>query len=79
MRVSVESLSSNTTTKEHFKNWNTKPPIRGYNEHPSYAGESERLFIYKTTAFAYIFVIYNSDKMWYLLLSGSAIIACDHD
>jgi hypothetical protein len=42
IRVSVESLSSNTTAKDHFKDWNARPPTRSYNEHPSYAGEGEK-------------------------------------
>lgn len=45
IRVSVESLSSNTTAKEHFKDWNARPPTRGYNEHPSYAGEGAQFLI----------------------------------
>ena len=36
----VETISSNTTSNDHFKDWSAKPPTRGFNEHPSYAGEA---------------------------------------
>ena len=35
-----EKVSSNTTSKEHFKNWEVSVPIRTSYEYPSYAGES---------------------------------------
>ena len=44
MRVSIEKLPSNTTAKEHFRDWNAKPPSRGFNEPPSYAGDGMREF-----------------------------------
>ena len=44
MRVSIEKLPSNTTAKEHFRDWNAKPPSRGFNEPPSYAGDGMRKF-----------------------------------
>lgn len=33
-------MQTTTTKQEHFREWNTRIPSRGYNEHPSYAGEA---------------------------------------
>lgn len=40
MKQPNASISSNTTTQDHFKDWQMRMPSRGYAEHPSYAGES---------------------------------------
>lgn len=55
-RPAYTEFSSNTTTKDHFKEWVGRSLSRGYSEYPSYAGDSifpnkERTFVTSTKTF----------------------------